>query len=276
VTKVVILGSGTPIADPERFGSAVAIVVDDVPYLVDCGAGVVRRAAAVEKSGISALNVKNLIRLFVTHLHSDHTVGYADLILTPWVIGRDEPLEVYGPKGISDMTEHILAAYEQDIEIRLHGLEPSNDQGYRVKATEIKPGPIYQDANVSVEAIGVKHGSWSQAFGFVFQTPDKRVVISGDTIPHDSIVEASRDCDILIHEVYSADRFQQRSEEWQKYHASFHTSTRELAEIASRARPKLLVLYHQLFWGCSEEELLSEIRATYDGPVVSGKDLDIF
>ena len=276
MTRVVILGSGTPIADPERCGPAVAIAVDDVPYIVDCGAGVVRRAAAAEKSGISALNVKNLKRLFVTHLHSDHTVGYPDLIFTPWVLGRDEPLEVYGPKGISDMTDHVLAAYEQDIEMRLHGLEPINDQGYRVKPTEISSGTIYQDTNVSVEAFEVRHGSWPQAFGFVFKTPDKKVVISGDTAPVDSIVEASKGCDILIHEVYSAERLLQRSEEWQKYHTSFHTSTRELAEIASRARPKLLILYHQLFWGCTEEELLTEIRALYDGPVVSGKDLDKF
>ena len=132
VTKIVLLGTGTPNADPERSGPAVAIIVNDTPYLIDCGPGVVRRATEASQSGLAALNVENLKRLFVTHLHSDHTAGYSDLIFTPWVLGRDEPLEVYGPQGIGEMTEHILAAYQQDIRVRLDGLEPANDSGYRV------------------------------------------------------------------------------------------------------------------------------------------------
>lgn len=275
MTKIVLLGTGTPIADPDRSGPAVAIVVNDTPYLIDCGPGVVRRAAAAHQSGIAGLEVQNLKRLFVTHLHSDHTAGYADLIFTPWVLGRDEPLVVYGPEGIREMTEHLTAAYAQDIRVRLDGLEPANDRGYRVQVHEIEPGIIYDDANVTVRAFSVRHGSWPQAYGFVFITPDRRIVISGDTVPAESVVENCRGCDVLIHEVYSAVRFETRSAEWQKYHSDFHTSTRELAEIASRAKPRLLVLYHQLFWGCSEEELLSEIREMYGGPVVSGGDLDV-
>jgi ribonuclease BN (tRNA processing enzyme) len=276
VTKIVLLGTGTPVADPERSGPAVAIIVNDTPYLIDCGPGLVRRAAAASQSGTSALRVSNLKRLFVTHLHTDHTAGYSDLIFTPWVLGRDEPLEVYGPKGIREMTEHLLAAYEQDIRIRLDGLEPANDQGYRVNTHDIEPGVIYRDSNVTVETFVVKHGSWPQAYGFVFQTPDRKIVISGDTVPFESVVENCDGCDVLIHEVYSAVRFEKRSPEWKKYHSNFHTSTHELAEIASRAKPGLLILYHQLFWGCSEEELLSEIREKYDGPVVSGKDLEVY
>lgn len=276
VTKVVLLGTGTPNADPARSGPAVAIIVNDTPYLIDCGPGVVRRAAEASQSGLAALNVENLKRLFVTHLHSDHTAGYSDLIFTPWVLGRDEPLEVYGPQGIGEMTDHILAAYQQDIQIRLDGLEPANDQGYRVNTHAIEPGVIYQDSNVSITAFEVKHGSWPQAYGFVFQTSDRKIVVSGDTVPVESIVENCNGCDVLIHEVYSAVRFEEKSPEWKKYHSQFHTSTYELAELASRAKPKLLILYHQLFWGSSDEELLSEIRERYDGKVVSGNDLDVF
>jgi ribonuclease BN (tRNA processing enzyme) len=276
VTKIVLLGTGTPGADPERSGPATAIVVNDTPYLIDCGPGVVRRAAKAFRSGIDGLKVRNLKMLFVTHLHSDHTAGYSDLIFTPWVLGRDEPLEVYGPAGIGDMTEHILAAYQQDIKIRLNGLEPANDSGYRVNTHDIKPGIIYQDANITVEAFTVKHGSWPEAYGFVFTTPDRKIVISGDTAPSDSIVAKCDGCDVLIHEVYSAVRFEKRSPVWKKYHSSFHTSTHELAELASRVKPTLLILYHQLFWGATDEELLSEIKEGYDGEVVSGNDLDVF
>ncbi len=275
-TKVVLLGTGTPNADPDRSGPAVAIVVNDTPYLIDCGTGVVRRAAAARKAGTEALRVENLKHLFVTHLHSDHTLGYPDLIFTPWVLERNEPLEVYGPIGIAHMTEHIVSAYVEDIRMRIDGLEPANEVGYKVNTHEIKPGIIYSDSNVTVETFAVKHGSWKQAFGFVFQTPDKKIVISGDTSPDDIIVEKCNGCDVLIHEVYSTERFKKKSSIWRKYHSRFHTSSVELADIATRAKPKLLVLYHQLFWGATEEELLAEIREHYDGEVVSGNDLDEF
>jgi len=111
-TQVVLLGTGTPPADPDRSGPATAVVVNGTPYLVDFGAGVVRRAkSAVVDKGIAALDPVKLRVAFVTHLHSDHTVGYPDLILTPWVLGRRVPLEVYDPTGIKAMTEHLFEAY---------------------------------------------------------------------------------------------------------------------------------------------------------------------
>ncbi|MBI3834339.1 MAG: MBL fold metallo-hydrolase [Planctomycetes bacterium] len=122
-TRVVLLGTGTPNADPEHSGPAVAIVVDDTAYLVDCGPGVVRRAAAAYEKGIAALEPSKLRLLYVSHLHSDHTVGLPDLLLTPWVLGRDAPLVVYGPVGIKNMTDHIEQAYEEDIHMRIDGLE---------------------------------------------------------------------------------------------------------------------------------------------------------
>jgi ribonuclease BN (tRNA processing enzyme) len=94
-TKIVLLGTGTPGPTPDRSGPATAIVVNDTPYLVDFGPGVVRRASAAATSrGIAALQPVNLRIVFATHLHSDHTVGYPDLIFTPWTVGRREPLEV--------------------------------------------------------------------------------------------------------------------------------------------------------------------------------------
>ena len=92
-TRLVLLGTGTPNADPDRFGPSVAIVVDDASYLVDFGVGVVRRAAAAERAGIKALGVTNLKLAFATHLHSDHTLGLSDLIFSPWVLDREVPLQ---------------------------------------------------------------------------------------------------------------------------------------------------------------------------------------
>ncbi len=275
VSTVVLLGTGTPIPDPDRSGPAVAVVVGEVPYIVDFGPGVVRRVAAAHANGVAELEMGNLCRAFLTHLHSDHAAGYADLILTPWVEGRAEALELYGPPGSKEMTRHVLAAYREDIHERLAGPEPANDTGYHVNAHEIEPGLVYRDGEVMVEAFAVRHGSWP-AFGFKFGAPDRTIVISGDTAPTESIVQAAQGCDILIHEVYSVAGLRQHTPARQRYHSSVHTSSYELAEIASRARPGLLVLYHQLLWGTSEQELLQEVKTGYDGDVVSGRDLDLY
>src|ERR1044071_7339855 len=199
-TQIVLLGTGTPNADPDRSGPSIAIVVGETPYIVDFGPGVVRRAAAAFKKGVAGLKVDKLKIAFVTHLHSDHTVGYPDLIFTPWTLERKEPLEVYGPAGLKSMTEHILQAYKEDIYVRTKGLEPSNHTGYIVNAHEIKPGVIYKDKNVTVKAFRVQHGSWREAFGYRFETMDRTIVISGDCTKSETVIENCNGCDVLIHE----------------------------------------------------------------------------
>ena len=112
--SVIILGSGTPIPDALSSGPAVAIVAGGQAYLFDAGAGVVRRAdEAAARYRIPGLVAPNLTRLFLTHLHSDHTLGFADVILTPWVTGRREALEVFGPQGTAAMAEHLKLAYQR-------------------------------------------------------------------------------------------------------------------------------------------------------------------
>ena len=279
-TRIVMLGTGTPNAEPDRSGSSVAIIVDDIPYIIDAGPGVVRRANAAVEKGITGLAPPLLNRLFITHLHTDHTAGIADFIFTPWVLERDVPVEIYGPPGIAEMTSHILQAYKEDVRVRLEGLEPANPSGYLVNAHEIDPGilpaVIYTDSLITVTAFPVKHGAWPQAYGYRFVTPDRVIVISGGTIPMESLVKQAKGADVLIHEVYSQAGFERRTPFWQQYHAGSHTSSIELAQIATRVRPGLVILYHQLLWGSTPEELLAEISDIYDGRVVYGNDLDIF
>ncbi len=278
-TQLILLGTGTPNADPERSGPSLAIVVGSNSYIVDFGPGVVRRASALSKQWggkIEALNANNLKLAFLTHLHSDHTAGYADLILTPWVLGRNIPLEVYGPKGLTQMTEDLLEAYRSDISYRLDGLEPANALGWQVNTHEITEGVVFQDDLIEVTAFKINHGSWDNAFGYRFVTPDKTIVISGDTRPSQNLIRYSEGADILVHEVYSQAGFDKKTEVWKKYHASHHTSTFELGEIAKKTKPGLLVLHHILFWDATEEELLDEISQIYDGLVSVGSDMMIY
>jgi ribonuclease BN (tRNA processing enzyme) len=274
--QLVLLGTGTPNADPDRFGPSVAVVVNDTPYLVDFGPGVVRRAAAAQRKGVKGLAVEKLKIAFTTHLHSDHTAGLPDLILTPAVLDRHAPLLLYGPTGIREMARHIVAAYEQDIRLRTRGLENGDAKAYVVDARVLREGVVYQDENVRVTAARVKHGQWKEAYAFRFDAGGKSIVISGDCGPDEVIVKLCNGCDILAHEVYSVAGFQRRPSMWQKYHSNFHTSSVELGAIANRARPKLLVLYHQLLWSSNEAELMRELQAVYAGPVKFGNDLDVF
>lgn len=280
ITKVVLLGSGNPNPSPFQSGCSVAIVVRNTPYIVDFGPGLIRQAAAMSPrygGTIEGLDVKNIKHAFLTHLHSDHTTGYPDLILTPWVMGRDEPLKVYGPEGINDMTNHIIEAYREDIRYRLYGDEPANNKGWRVNSHEFtNEGVIFRDTNIIVEAFPVPHGTWPNAWGFRFTTPDKTIVISGDSSPSEKIIEYATGSDILIHEVYYHKAYESKDQFWTNYHAQHHTSTYELADIANKAQPKLLVLYHILFWGATDDELLKEISVKYNGKVIVGKDLDIY
>jgi len=127
---------------------------------------------------------------------------------------------------------------------------------------------------VTVTAFAVPHGDWAVAFGYRFQSADRSIVISGDTRASDAVVRACDGCDLLVHEVYSAERFRTRPPAWQAYHAKAHTSTTELADVARRAAPKQLLLYHQLFWGTTDEGLMAETRAAgYKGPMRSAADL---
>lgn len=276
ITKLVLLGTGTPNAEPNRWGPSLAVVVNGTPYLVDAGAGVVRRAHAAFVGGVEGLEPKRLSTLFLTHLHSDHTVGLPDLLLAPWTLEREEPLSVFGPAGTEAMVHHLLQAYREDVRVRIHGLEPANTGGADATALEIQPGVVFQDENVTVTAFQVNHGGWEQAFGYRFETPDRVIVVSGDTTPVETVVEMCEGCDILVHEVYSQAGFEHRIPAWQEYHAASHTSAPDLGRLASRARPKILVLTHQLLWGSTPEELVAEVRSTFSGRVIYGKDLDVF
>lgn len=283
-TQVVMLGTGTPRPDPSRSGPATAIIINDMPYLVDFGPGVVRRVTAAYEKGVTALGYGgvNIRIVFLTHLHSDHTAGYPDLIFTPWVMGRQEPLTVYGPKGITSMTEHVLNAWAVDIEGRTNGLNQHNRTGWRVATREIVPGVVYRDANVTVTAFPARHEEMVDSFSFRFDTSDRTIVISGDTAPTQAMLAHARGCDVLIHEAHSLMEASHSPRPTPEFRRRHHTSSVELAEIANTVRPKLLVTYHRSAKGevppgpGQMDVLIDEIRRNYSGPVVAANDLDIF
>ena len=255
------------------------------------------RAAALKRR-IPAVEPGNLKVAFVTHLHSDHTAGYSDLIFSGWTAGRTEALQVYGPSGLGAMTDHILRAYRIDIETRTNPNGPMRDAGrfpdaWKVNAHEIKSGVVYKDDKVTVTAFATKHAM--ESYGYRFDTPDRRIVISGDTNPVDETVKACDGCDVLIHEAQSVELLPKLPASIQSFVARYHTTTEQLAELAKQAKPKLLVVYHTISFPpgiaparllkpgaaadalyASPEILQKEIGSRYSGKFVVGKDLDVY
>ena len=275
-TEVILLGTGTPYPNPDRSGPATAVIYNGRFFLFDAGAGVMRQ---INKAG---LPVSGPEAAFITHLHSDHTLGYPDLILTSWIMRRNKHLQVYGPHGLQRMTDYILKAYSEDIEIRTDGLEKEVPDWYKVDVHEINPGVVYDSGGVKITAFLVLHGSWKEAYGYRIDTPDRSIVISGDTRLCQALIDASKGVDILIHEVHPSSIVKPEKrpggEYWTEYQKQFHTSDIELGEIAELSEPKLLILYHiSRVNNKIEDELLGNIRKSgFKGKIVVGKDMDIY
>ena len=276
-TKLIILGSGTPNPDPERYGSGYAVVVNEKAYIVDFGPGIVRRISAMSPTwggDYPSMELDKIDIAFLTHIHSDHSGALADLVLTPWIMGRAVPLNLFGPIGLEAMSENITKAYIEDINYRLYGSQPANKLGFTSSVTEIsKDGLIYKDDNVEVIAFKNAHGDFKHSFGFLFITKDKRILFSGDTAVSENLKKYGKNLDILVHEVFSSETFVNKTKDWQIYHQAHHTSSIDLGIIANELKPKKLVLSHILFWGAKEESLLSDVRQNFAGETIIAKDL---
>ncbi len=267
-TLIVMLGTGTPRPLPDVSGPATAIVVGTRVFLVDAGPGVERRLAAAN------LPINGVTAAFITHLHSDHVLGLPDLMFTSWVMGRTRPFPVYGPHGLAAMIDHFYAALSEDIRIRTEGLEHAAPEGYRVTVHESSPGVIYDSGGVRVTAFLVQHGEWR----YRFDTPGRSIVLSGDTRPSDDLVSMATGVDVLIHEVQPAGLRQLANRpdvDWVTYISQYHTTSIQLGELAARAHPKLLIVYHN---GRRRpaDQILADIRRSFSGRVVIADDLERF
>ena len=237
-----------------------------------------RRASAMSPSyggQFEQMEIANIEHAFLTHIHSDHSGGLADLVLSPWVMGRDTELKLFGPKGLKDMVSNITEAYKLDIDYRLYGTQPANKKGFVSIVKEIEEGVIFKDTNVTVTAFYNNHGDLKESFGYLFETEDKKIVFSGDTAISDNLKRYSQDVDILVHEVYSSEGFKSKTDDWKIYHRAHHTSSIDLGILAKELNPKTLVPSHILFWGASEKSILDDISLNFSGKVLLAKDLMI-
>jgi ribonuclease BN (tRNA processing enzyme) len=183
-TKVVVLGTGTPVPDAGRAGSSIAVIVDGATYVFDAGDGMVQRAIeASERYAMPELLPQSVRRLFLTHLHSDHIHDLPTLATSRWW-AREERLQVYGPAGLTEYTELMNRMSAVEADLRAHGTPAeliADRHGYLAVPTEIADGIVFANDSISVEAFTVNHGDIKPAFGYRIVTADRMIVISGDT-----------------------------------------------------------------------------------------------
>ncbi len=275
MTQLILLGTaGGPRPNAYRSQPAQVIVVDEVPYLVDCGWGVGRQLV---RAGIP---LRQLGKVFITHHHSDHNGDYGNVLYQAWISGRADPIDTYGPPPIEQMTRDYLRLNAYDLDLRTRDeLRPKLASLLRPH-TVSEPGVVLEDDRVRVTAALVHHPPVEPAFAFRFDTADRSIVISGDTTPCDSLVELARAADILVHEVmYDAALPRVANAARLREHLlASHTRLEDVGKIASAANVKTLVLSH--FAPADNPEVTDEIwhqgaAKHFKGEVIVGHDLQV-
>jgi ribonuclease Z len=269
--KVTLLGTGSPQPRMDRFGPSILVEAGEKKLLFDCGRGVAQRIEQLQ------IPFTDIDALFVTHLHSDHTVGIPDLWLTGWARGRKAPLEVWGPMGTKSMMTHLAEAYQFDIQIRqLDDKLPP--QGVALMANDIEQGVVYDRAGIKITAFLVDHGMVKPALGYRIDFARHSVVLSGDTRYSENLIRFSQKVDVLIHEVIDPDSFRAKnpsmSAERLQAIVGHHTSAETAGTIFTQVKPKLAV-YSHIVPGDSTN-LVPLTRKTYIGPLEVGEDMMSF
>ncbi|QBQ07040.1 MBL fold metallo-hydrolase [Sporosarcina pasteurii] len=257
----------------ERFGPATLVEVGEEKLLFDAGRGAALR---LSQTGTQPGKVN---KLFVTHLHSDHTIGIPDVWLTgslPTAGKREMSFEVWGPKGTKDMMEKMEEAFIADIEVRKKNQnKPLN--GLNAVGHDIEQGTVFETNGVEVVAFLVDHGPMEPSYGYRINYQGRSVVISGDTRYNENLIEFAKGTDLLIHEVAAA-RPDNKSPAIQKI-LDLHTTPEEAGQVFSKVSPKLAVYSHiVLLDGLTDTEANLAVRTSkvYDGQVIIGEDLMSF
>jgi ribonuclease Z len=268
--KVTLLGTGTPQPIMERFSASTLVQAGSETLLFDAGRGCLQRLLQINVS------YGKIDALFLTHLHSDHTVGLPDLWLTGWLISRRTiPLNVYGPAGTNEMMNSLRKAYAFDIKMRVED-DGRLEEGSKFLVKEIQQGVVYEKNGVKVTAFEVDHGYVKPALGYRVEYNGHSVVLSGDTKYSENLIRFAKGTDLLVHEVAIAPDTLSKSDPAYPIFAH-HTTVEDAAKVFNEVKPKLAAYSHIVkIYGRNEQELLRRTKANYSGRFVIGEDLMSF
>ena len=276
--KVVLLGTkGGPRMEKGLSWSTCSVIeVEGHPYIVDCGLGVTRQFV---EAGYSLSQVDNI---FITHHHSDHNLEFGPLVHTLWTSGTSDSVAVYGPEGTQNLLDGFLKSLDIDINVRIED-EKQRDLASIIKVSEISEGLVMEDERVKVTALKVVHGLLENCFAFKFETKDKKVIFSGDTIYFPPLIEFSKDADLLVHEVMLERGINVLAERLKKVKPNLidhlmisHTTAEDAAKLAKEANVKHMVFNHYVPHIPKEfpnSEFVDAAKRVWDGKITAGYDL---
>ncbi len=276
-TRLILLGTaGGPRPNKVRSSPAQVILVNSVPYVVDCGYGVARQLVMAD------VPLVKLRHVFLTHHHSDHNADYGNLMLLSWAAGLKTAVDAYGPPPIEKMTKLFWELNSYDINIRMA-------DEHRVPPVPLltvhefhKGGLVMQDENVEVTAALVNHPPVVPSFAYRFDTAERSIVISGDTTPCDNLIKLAQGADVLVHEVIHKPSLAKlvarvpNADKLLEHIVASHTTHDDVGKVAKAAGVKTLVLSHIVpsdDASVTDEIWIEGVRPHFDGKVIVGKDL---
>lgn len=269
--RVTLLGTGSPPPVMNRFGPSILVEAGQQKFVFDAGRGALQRLTQLK------VRWRDVHGVFLTHLHSDHVVGFPDLWLTGWLTpapGRDVPLNVWGPRGTVKMMSHLEQAYEYDIRIRLYD-DRAHPDGVVILAHDITEGIVYEQGGVKITAFEVDHTPVKPAFGYRIDYEGRSVVLSGDTRVSENLIRYAQGVNVLIHEVVVPETFKRAGTppERAKSVITHHVTPEQAGEVFSKVKPGLAVYSHIVLPIATEQDLIPQTRKTYSGPLEVGEDL---
>lgn len=299
-SKLLTMGTGLPSANPYRYGPAMALIVNDYPYFIDCGEGWFRalNRSAITQKGVDLTKVfalNNLKYLFLTHLHEDHTVGLPSFILSPYKYGSTTDKVIFGPAGTEDLINCIVHGWQVDRQAGVQSLTHASPEGSSAAVGEIDPhiefpGPIFEDNNVKVEAFRTldAHGALRYTYAYRFTTkPDGRVIaFGGDGHYTKGLVEAAKNADILVMEGCTWKNLKyapwggKTLQEKQKVFGSLHMFPKDMKRVQEDSGVKTIVMVHEQYYSPPENYtrlgLLHEMQEAGVKNIYSAMDGDLY
>lgn len=269
--EIILLGTGSPIPDPNRAGPATLVRAGGQTFLVDCGRGVLQRAAAI---GVGA---SGLTALLLTHLHSDHIADLGDVLISRWVTSFEPeqvPLPIIGPPGTAAVVEAMLQAFGPDIGYRIAHHDDLTAPP-PVEVTESSDGAVWDRDGVQIRVAPTDHRPVAPTIGFRVEHAGTSVVLAGDTVPCASLDQLALGADALVHTVIRKDLISQLPQQRIVDICDYHSSVAEAAATARRAGVGTLVLTHYVpgIAPGQEEQWRALAAAEFDGPIELGDDL---
>ena len=270
--SVTLLGTGCPNVSPRRYGAGQLVHCGGLTILVDIGSGITQRLVEAGSDGAQ------IDALLITHIHSDHLVDLYQFIISAWHQSRDRPQVIYGPPGIKRFVQAQMDAWKEERELRIAFEKRTSTAGFDMEVHEFDAGGVLIERDgAKISAVRVDHDPIEYAFGFVFESGGRKLVLSGDTRPCDALVDVSKGADVLVHEVFQHGRSRTptgtRTAESIEQVESYHTLSTDVGDIARKADVGALILTHLVPPDADPSALIADARQGYGGFIAVGEDL---